>query len=495
MGKYEDIINLALRRSIFFPSSEIYPNSPAGFYDFGPYGVAIRQKIIDTWRKNFVKKEDFLEIYGSQLMPEAVFKSSGHLASFNDPMTKCRKCNTMHRADRLLENALKKHIAEATPVEKLDKMLKENKIECPKCKGELSEVRLFNLMVKADVGIAGKSACYLRPETCQSIFVDWLRMTKTMRVKLPKGIAQVGRAFRNEISPRQTLLRQIEFSQMESEVFFEPEKINEIENFEEVEDYKIRILRIGKKESEEIKAIDLVKKGIVSGKLIAYFLAKTQQLYEKYGFANKDMRFREVGKDERPFYAKETWDFEVNTSVGWLELIANNYRTDYDIKGHMEGSGQDLRFVDETGRKFIPHIWEISIGLDRTFFAIIDNAFKKEKERVYLALPPAIAPIEISVFPLLSNRKELVKKAKEVYDLLKEDFDVFYDESGSIGKRYARVDEIGCPFCITIDFESLEKDDVTIRERDSTKQKRIKVMDLKETIFRLIKGKATFDEI
>ncbi len=495
MGKYEDIINLALRRSIFFHSSEIYQNSPAGFYDFGHYGAAIRRKIVDIWRKTFVKKEDFLEIYGSQIMPEQVFKSSGHLTSFNDPMTKCKKCNTIHRADRLLENTLKKNIPEATPVEKLNKMLKENKIKCPNCKGELSEIKLLNLMVKVDVGVARKSACYLRPETCQSIFVDWLRMAKTMRMKLPKGIAQVGRAFRNEISPRQTLLRQIEFSQMESEIFFDPQKINEIENFEEVENYKVRLLRIGKKETEEIKAIDLVKKGIVSGKLIAYFLARIYQLYEKYGFAHENMRFREVDKDERPFYAKETWDFEVNTSVGWLELIANNYRTDYDIKGHMEGSKQDLRFVDETGRKFIPHIWEISIGLDRTFFAVIDNAYQKEKERVYLALPPYLAPIEVSIFPLLSNREELVKKANDIYQSLKKDFDVFYDESGSIGKRYARVDEIGCPFCITVDFESLERDDITIREINSTKQKRIKIKNLKETISKLISGEIKFDEL
>jgi len=282
---------------------------------------------------------------------------------------------------------------------------------------------------------------------------------------------------------------------MESEVFFDPERINDIENFNDIANYKLRILRIGKEKEEEIKAIDLVNKNIVSGKLIAYFLARTQQLYEKYGFKLDDMRFRELDKDERAFYAKEGWDFEVRTSVGWLELVANNYRTDYDIKGHMDGSKQDLRFVDETGRKFIPHIWEISIGLDRTFFAILDNSYRKEGERVYLALDPALAPIEVSIFPLLSNRDALVAKARKVYNILKEDFDAFYDESGSIGKRYARVDEIGCPFCLTIDFESLQNNDVTIRERDSSKQKRIKIKEIKETISKLITKKIQFEEL
>ncbi|MBW3019629.1 glycine--tRNA ligase, partial [Candidatus Woesearchaeota archaeon] len=218
MTTYEEIVNLALRRGLFFPASEIYQNNaPAGFYDFGPFGATIRRKIIDVWRKTFVHAEDMLEIDGAVILPEPVFKASGHLEDFNDPMAQCRKCNTIFRADQLVEEKGKK-VNEGTPIEELTKYIHDLKIKCPKCGGDLMDVRQFNLMVKAIVG-SGSLPCYLRPESCQSIFTAWHRLMNTCRVKLPKGIAQVGKAFRNEISPRQTLLRQVEFYQMEAEIF------------------------------------------------------------------------------------------------------------------------------------------------------------------------------------------------------------------------------------------------------------------------------------
>jgi len=492
MSKYDDIVNLALRRSIFFPASEIYSNSPKGMFDYGPYGASIKRKIIDLWRKELVQKENFLEIDGAQIMPVDVFKASGHLKSFNDPITSCVKCNAVYRADKIISEVIGKELPEAMPVEEYDKLIEENNVKCSKCKGRLEKVSKYSLMVKALVGYQSKSECYLRPETCQSIFLDFARLNKTMRIKLPVGVSQVGRSFRNEISPRQTLLRSVEFSQMESEVFFDPEQINKIENFDEIKDYEISIQRHDKHGIELVSAEELVNKKIVSGKLVAYYLARVQQLYEKYGIPVKSMRFREVPKDDRAFYSRETWDFEVKTSVGWLELIANNYRTDYDLKGHMEQSSQDMNFVYPDGKKVIPNVYEISIGVDRTFYAILEHCYKEEEKkgekRILLSLPSGLAPFSAAVFPLLSNKAELVEKAKKVYGLLNSCYEVFFDSTGSIGKRYARMDEIGCPFCITIDFDSLENDDITIRERDSTEQKRIKIKDLQNTLFMLITG-------
>jgi glycyl-tRNA synthetase len=497
-GTYTDIVNLALRRGLFFPAGEVY-GAPAGFYDYGPFGAAIKRKVIELWRRELVQKEEFLEIDGAITLPEDVFKASGHLANFNDPMTQCASCKTLHRADKLLEEITKKPFKEAMAPEVLTKALREYKVHCPACKGELLDVRQFNMLVKAEVGIATKAPCYLRPETCQTLFADWPRMMKTMRVKLPKGLSQVGKSFRNEISPRQTLLRQVEFTQMESEVLFDPAKIDDVPGFDEVAEYPIQIMRVGSQTIEPIAAKELASRKIVSGKLIAYFLARTQQLYEKYGFGRDKMRFRELDGEERAFYAKEGWDFEVLTSLGWLELIANNYRTDYDLAGHAKGSKTDMNYVMDDGRKFIPHIWEISIGTDRTFYAVIENSLRVKsearpgetgREHEWLALPPALAPLHAAVFPLLSNKQPLVDKAGEVYRLLKKaGFEVFLDEAGSIGKRYARMDEIGVPACITIDFDTVEKDaGVTLRERDSTRQERIPIAELPRRLHQLIWG-------
>jgi glycyl-tRNA synthetase len=498
MSKYDDVVNWALRRGVFFPSSEIYANAPAGFYDFGPYGASIRRKIIESWRKEIVNRTNMLEIYGGQVMPADVFRSSGHLASFNDPVTQCAKCNTLHRADKLLEDATKEHFPEAMANEAFDQEIQKHKLKCPKCKGDLGLVRRFNMMVKTEVGVSTKAETYLRPETCQSIFCDWQRLQKTMRIKLPQGIAQIGRSFRNEISPRQTLLRQVEFSQMEAEVFFDPEKINEVEGFDDIKDHPIQVMRIGSDRIESVLARSLVDKGVVSGKLIAYFLAHTQRFFEHLGIPREKMRFREVGRDERPFYSRETWDFEVETSLGWIELVANNNRTDYDLKGHAAGSKQDLSYVFPDGKKIIPHVWEISIGLDRTFYAVIEHAYKdvekKGEKYTVLSIKPHLAPITVADFPLLSNREDLVKKAQEVYQILR-CYDAFYDVSGSIGKRYARVDEIGCSWAVTIDPDSLTQEDATLRDRDTGEQKRIKIKDLKQALYELYTGMKKFGQL
>jgi len=490
---YEDVVNLALRRGLFYPASEIYQNAPAGFYDFGPYGATIRRNIIEHWRKTFVQHQGFLEIDGAITMPEDVFNASGHLDSFNDPMTQCAKCNTIHRADKLIEEQ-GHDVKEATPVDELTAALRKDAIHCPKCGGELLAVKQFNLMVKAEIGASQTVSCYLRPESCQSIFTSWHRIMNTMRVKLPQGISQVGRVYRNEISPRQTLIRQVEFMQMESEIFFDPKQIDEVEGWDEIASFEVCVLRQGNKDVEHISAEQLVRENIVSGKLVAHALARTQQLYERYGIPRDTLRFREVGDDERAFYAKEGWDLEVHTSLGWIELGPINYRTDYDLKRHMEESGQDLHYAYDDGTKIIPHVLEISLGVDRTFYAVLELAYRTDEKRMWLSLPEHLAPLQLGIFPLLKNKPPLVSKAKEIYHELQSCYKCFYDESGSIGKRYARLDEIGIPFCITIDFETIEDDNaVTLRDRDSAEQKRIKISDLRDVLYKLFTGTAFAD--
>ncbi len=471
---YNELLELASRKSIFYPSSEIY-NAPAGFWSFGPIGESIRRRLIDFWRKEFVQKNEMLEIDGSITLPEEVFKASGHLKNMVDPEAVCKKCKGRFRADKLLSEKLNKIVQESLSEEEFNTMIKKNNIRCPSCKGDLSEVSKSSLMVQSN--IRGERNFYLRPEACQSIFLEFLRMTKTMRVTLPKGIAQVGKAFRNEISPRQSILRSVEFMQMEAEVFFNPEKINDIEGFKSVENYKLRILRANKENIEEISCKELVNKKIISGKIPCYYLAKEQQFFEKLGIPKDKIRFRELDSKDRAFYAKEAFDFEVLTSVGWLELSANNNRQDHDLKCHSAGSGEDLSFLGDN-KKFIPYIFEISIGVDRSLYAVLELSFVKEKERNLLKLNPRLSAYDCAIFPLV-NKGGMDSEAKKIVKLLKDNlYEVFYDDSGSVGRRYRRMDEIGVMACITIDGQTLKDKTVTLRDRDSMKQVRVKVEEL-----------------
>ena len=495
---HEDITNLALRRMLYFPTAEIY-GGLAGFWDFGPIGQRIRRKIVEFWRKELVEREGFVEISGSQILPEAAFKASGHLDNFNDPIVQCNKCKSLFRADNLIADHTKEIIPESMSTQELGNLIKKHEIKCTKCKSnDFSEVKKFNMMIKVDVGATGENVGYLRPETCQNIFLDFPRVFKAARETLPLGIAQVGSSFRNEIAPRNTLLRERELGQMEIEIFFDLDKINEIENWDSVENYKLNLLRLGKKEVEKVSCKEAVEKKLMSGKLIAYCLAKVQKLYEKYGFKIENMRFRELDKDERAFYAKETWDFEVQTSLGWVEIIACNYRTDYDLAGHSKGSKQDLS-VNIEGKKIMPHVFEISAGVDRTLYAVLDACYRQEKrgseERIFLDLPTAISPYTVAVFPLV-KKDGLLEKGREVLELIEDyGFDAVFDEKASIGRRYARVDEIGVKYVITIDYDTMKDSTVTLRERTSMEQKRVKINDLPELLWRLSLGKAEFGTI
>ena len=338
-----EISNIAARRGFFFQTAEIYPDNFAGFLEYGPYGTELKNKIINLWRKLIVKKDGMLEIDGSQILPSSVFKASGHLKNFRDPLIFCQKCKAKYRPDKLIEEVTKKTIPENLKNEEYDKLIKKYKIVCPKCRGELEKTARSSLMFKTGIGVEEKIA-YLRPETCQSIFIDFSRLAKIMRVKLPIKIAQIGKSFRNEISPRQGILRMREFTQAEIEVFFNPKRENE-KNIKEIENEKI-ILWINNKKNE-IKIKDAIKKRIISSKLVAYYLYLLQSFYFELGLPKNKIRFRKLKDGEKAFYAKEAWDFEVLTSVGWLELVACNHRGDYDLREHQKFSKQKMEIVSQ----------------------------------------------------------------------------------------------------------------------------------------------------
>lgn len=453
---FEKILEIAFKRGFFWPTAEFYPDKQAGFYDYGPLGVKLKNKIIEVLRK-CLEKEEYVEIDGAQILPESVFLASGHLKHFTDPLAKCRKCGFTARADSLTED--------------YKETSSQQKIKCPKCGSNL-EIEEWNMMMKTAVGTDSK-ICYFRPETCQSIFSSFPRLFRVCRSKLPLPVLQVGKVFRNEISPRQALIRLREITQAEIEVFFNPEK----EEIFSIEKEELPLYINGK--LIKINAEDAVKKKLVS-KVAAHYLSFIKKFYLAVGIPEEKIRFRQVSPEERPFYARETWDLECSTSLGWIELCACNHRTDYDLKGHEKVSKHNFHVVDETtGKKIIPNVFELSLGIDRLILAILDVSYKEEKERTLFKFKPYIAPISIAIFPLV-KRKEMEEIAKKIYERLKEEFSCFYDDSGSIGRRYRRQDEIGTPFCITVDEKTIQDGTVTVRDRDSMKQERVSIENLKE---------------
>ena len=471
---YDDIQKLFLEKGFFFPSSEIYSDAPAGFWDYGPLGVNFRNKFIESWRKNIVRRDGMIEIDGSQILSKNVFVASGHLDNFSDPIVRCNECKSVYRADRMISDISKEIISEKLSNEDYDAKIISLNIKCLKCKNSLSPVTRFNMMY--DVGIGPKGdASYLRPETCQNIFVDFLRLSKTMRIKLPIGIAQFGKSFRNEISPRQSLLRLREFYQAEIEVFFNPNNVDDLDKFSEVSDTLLNI-HISEDKIITNSCLELVDRGILPNKFIAYYLGLVQQFYNNNGIELEKTRFRILPDDDRAFYATHSFDFEVLTSTGWLELVACNNRTDYDLSSHQKISGKDLQILDNE-EKVLPHVFEISMGVDRSLYSIVEHSYKKDGERLLLSIKPGLAPYDVAIFPL-SNKNDLPAFSKKIFNSLKLDFQSFYDSSGSIGRRYRRQDEIGTPICITVDFDSIENNDVTIRYRDSMEQIRVSVSEI-----------------
>jgi len=498
----EDMAVFCKSKGFVFPSSEIY-GGYSGFFDYGPLGSELKNNMKQQWWKTFVQtRQDVVGIDGSIITNPKVWVASGHVDCFEDVMLECTKCKHRVRGDQLLEETLK-IAADGLNKEDITKLVKENNIKCPSCKGELGEGKQFNLMFQTNVGpIESDSAkAYLRPETAQIIFADFKLITETSRLKLPFGIAQMGRSFRNEISPRDFLFRCREFEQMEIEYFIHPEKGNDCPFIDEIKDHKILIyssdMQQKKKDAVEMTIKDALKKKVIQTSWHAYWLATAHKWFIDLGAAADKFRIRQHLPTEKSHYATDTWDLEYNFPFGWKELEGMANRTDFDLKQHMEHSKKDMSiFDDDTQTKVVPHVVaEPSLGTDRAFLVFMFDAYHDDKERgnKVLKLSPKLAPIKVAVFPLI---KKLNDKSKEIFDMLKDDFNCFFDVSGSIGRRYARQDEIGTPYCVTIDFDTIEKDDsVTLRDRDTTEQKRIKISDLLETLEKLLKGKLKFSEL
>ena len=472
---YDNVMKLALERGFYFPSCEIYADAQAGFWEYGPSGVSFKNKFLELWRRELVRRDQMLEIDGSQIMSQSVFEASGHLSSFADPIIKCKKCNSTFRADRLITEVTHIEIPESADLEEFDKIISEKNVKCPRCKGDFENSRKFNMMFKVGIGPEGDAA-YLRPETCQSIFVDFPRLFKTMRGKLPLGIAQVGKSFRNEISPRQSLLRLREFYQAEIEVFCNPEKLDNLEKFSEIQNTEIQIQI--ENELKKVSCKEAVETGLIPNKFIAYYLGILKEFYEKTGIDVTKSRFRKLGEKEKAFYAEVAFDFEVETTIGWLELVACNYRSDYDLTSHANKSKEKFEVMDDE-KKVLPHVFEISMGVDRSLYTILEHCLREDKEndRTVLSIKPYLSPVHVGILSLV-KKDGLKEKTDEIYLNIKRKYDAFLDHSGAIGRRYRRLDEIGAPFAITVDHQTLEDDTVTLRKRDSMTQDRIKISEL-----------------
>lgn len=498
----ERIFELALSRSFFFPSNEPY-GAVGGFYDYGPVGVLIKHKIENLWRDMFIKSEGFHEVETSIITPEPILVASGHVGSFADPVMECKNCKTRVRADTFLEEL--DHKKWDGKLESLDQRAIQKTPKCPKCKGEFGNAFMFNLMFSTGIG-GERNPAYSRPETAQGIFTAFPRLFKNHGTKLPLAAGQVGKSFRNEISPRKGLIRMREFTQMELEYFFNPNKPT-FDGFSKIENQKIKM--VYKDQIFSLLPQEAIDKKYATNQIMAYFLAKQWQFYKKLGIQESKMYLRVLDSNEVPHYSKGNIDMEVETAFGYIETIGNAYRTDFDLSAHIKQSGKDLSvFVEEEKKKIIPHVFELSMGVDRLFYCILEHCFRDkdqkdengnwkigtQKDWEWFDFPPIIAPYHVSIFPLMS-KDGLDKKATEISELLMNSgFDVAYRESGSIGRRYARSDEIGIPYALTIDYQTLEDNTITLRYRNDGKQERISISECESKIRELIKtGKVSIN--
>ncbi|MBR4686176.1 MAG: glycine--tRNA ligase, partial [Candidatus Methanomethylophilaceae archaeon] len=551
-------MSVCKRRGFIWPSFEMY-GGVAGMYDYGPLGCALKNNIVEMWRSIYKGREGFVEIDSETVNPREVFKASGHLDNFADLITYCQKCQAPYRADHMVKDFYDN--PDILTPKQLEEAFVEHKIKCPACGGELGPVEEFNLMFRTNIGPGNARVGYMRPETAQGIFVNYSNLYRYNREKLPMGVIQTGRSYRNEIAPRQGMIRMREFNQMEVELFVDPEDKDWI-RFPEIENGMLDLIPNTTLQLTTMSVKDAVEKGVIANRVLAYFVYTTKQLLLSLGIDEKRLRFREHEKDEMAHYAADCWDAEVLLSYGWTEIVGIADRGNWDLSRHAQFSGQDLshfkkydepkemevekinpnskllgptfkgkakaiseaisalppsaiqdgklkvtvdgedieltseyfevvkRVEKVTGDRVIPHVIEPSHGLDRIFYSVLEHAYTYDEKEDYvvLKLAPAVAPIKVGVFPLM-EKDGLDTVAKQIYESIHSSrVEAYYDGSGTIGRRYARMDEVGTPWCITVDYDSLQDNTVTIRDRDTTEQKRIKIADAPRIVDELLAG-------
>ena len=554
----QEMLSLCKRRGFLWPAYDIY-GGVGGLYDYGPLGAALKANIENHWRKLYVAGEGFQEISCPIVAPEPVFKASGHLDAFSDMFVECTSCGETYRGDHLAKGL---HDNPATLSEaQLGKLLADNGVKCEKCKGELTSPRKFNLMFKTSVGAGKGKVAYLRPETAQGMFVNFSQIYRHAREKLPVGAVQIGRAFRNEISPRQGLIRLREFNQMEAELFIHPDD-KRWPRFKHVKNEKLPLVpNSGKPQTMPLG--EAVEKGVIVNEVLAYFVWLTYKFALDVGLDPARLRFRQHERTEMAHYASDCWDLEAEIGYGWTELVGVADRGSYDVQAHIDHSSADLtafeRFEEPkeveqevvkvkfdalgplfkgkakavgdalgkippsaakgkkelnvevdgqkitvpatcfevirrkeklSGRKIVPHVIEPSYGVDRILYALLDHAYTKKEDHVTLRLKGLVAPVKVGVFPLMA-KDGLDEIALEIFESLSAaGFAAHYDDSGSIGRRYARMDEIGSPCCVTVDYDTKTDGTVTIRDRDSSEQVRIKRENVQKAVEALLSGSA-----
>ncbi|MCL5430143.1 MAG: glycine--tRNA ligase [Candidatus Marsarchaeota archaeon] len=476
----DDLLAYAKAKGFFWPSAEIY-GSTGGILDYGHLGALLKRRFENLWIRYFVDSGDeYHLIDGSSILPEKALVASGHASRFNDVLVGCSKCHTYYRADVLLTDSGIK-VSEGATTQEIDNDIKGHNVVCPKDKGALLPSKAFNMMIDVNLGPDKTDKAYLRPETAQSAYLNFFREFNSLRKTLPLGLALIGKAYRNEISPRQGLYRMRELTQAELQIFFDPSTWKP--DTGEFKDVKMNVVPYSTKKMESSTQGELVSRYNIP-EFYAYHMAYIHNFYTKViGVPEEKFRFLEKGGDEKAFYNKVHMDIEIDIASwnGFKEVGGLHYRGDYDLTCHTKGSNQDLS-VSIDGKRIMPNVLELSFGVDRNVWMLIDVFYKKDGERTVLGIPHVLAPYKIAVFPLQKD-EAINKKVDDIYKELKKTYKVVTDTSGSIGRRYARMDDIGTPYCITVDFDTVDSNSqnygsVTVRDRNTKEQERIKEEDL-----------------
>lgn len=498
---YDTITEIAKRRGFYWPSFDIY-GGMSGFVTYGDLGTKLKRNIEAAWKEYFVRKQGFLELDDPVINPERVFQASGHLDHFKEYTATCIKCGKGFRADHLVEDKTGLENVEAMGGAAIKRLLVEHKVRCPDCSGELREPTLILTMFRTEIGATGGETGYLRPETAQAMFMNYRWGFSHAREKLPFALVQSSKVARNEISPRQGMIRLREFTIMELELFFDPLNSG-CPWFSEMEDtvvmlYTEAMEADGVKEPLIVTLGEAVRQGIILTEWQGYFMGVSQAFMDLLGVPPEKQRFRAHLPEERAHYSAQTYDHEVLLETwGWIEISGCAYRTDFDLRNHMEASGLDMTVLREDGSRYVPHVVEPSYGLDRLVYVAMESSYeRKEKEkRNIFHLDRSLAPYQVAVFPLVT-KDGLPEKARQVREmLLSKGFWVVYDEAGSIGRRYARADEIGVPLAVAVDYETMDKGVLTIRDRDTWEQVSLSLAELPEGLENYFKGKKEFRDL